>query len=852
MKIFISIIFLFQFIPGIFSQEKCGLFFHSSAEPQDQRTSLNLSKYKALTFNDRITIEFEISLLKQRSFGYIFRLIDVNKQSVDLVYYPNHTKDSLCFRLINSGNFSPIVFFLPEKEYSKKIWNKVIVVLDAKRKRIDMTFHNKTLTDFSLELDCQHGLEFVFGSNPNGRIVSIDVSSFILRELKIRNSVNKAIHYWPLNNYEGNVVADQVGDRDAFAINPVWEIRKHHHWEKLASFKTGQYTGITFNTDDQSIINTCRDGMIQFHVDKVKMNKITYLNDPPEFENGHLSYYNSLSRNIISYDSIGENVALLDMDTKKWEVLHDKISIHGIYHHNTFFDHRGKMVIAFGYDGLKYFNDLNILDFSGNKRAVYNYKIRKFHPRYWAGIGKLNDTGTYIVFGGVGNQKGMQELGTQHFYDLHLLDVNTNMLKKIWEMKDIKKDFVPAKNILYCPGDSVFYALCFSDYQYKSWLRLYKFSLTHPSYQIVSDSIPFLFDDKESETNLFFNHRSNEFIAYTKHVEKDSARVTIYSLDYPPIFIEKGSKSVNVPSLKVILTSMTLLILITTFILLRKIYWPSRWSSVMNKGLHLPKEIHSPFPEDDKIAENAIHLFGTLKIVDRNGINLAPGLTPKIEELFLLIFFYSEYNEGIETKELTHILWGHLDASSAKNSRNVSISNLRKVLSFFQGVEIHYVKNKYKIIISQHVYFDYRRLLSLADEMRNENFNLLIINEFSEILLKGSLLCFHTYDWMDSFKEKVLNMVLDIFDMVMANQILHNQFAALMKLSESILTIDNYNEEAFLLKMHACKNTGKKNRAKAFYDQFVKEYIKTYNINFAYNFEECWNMNYDEIIYNYF
>lgn len=200
------------------------------------------------------------------------------------------------------------------------------------------------------------------------------------------------------------------------------------------------------------------------------------------------------------------------------------------------------MIIG-GYDWLHYFNEYSVTNLDSSVRRVKNLSKDVLAPRYLLGGSYQPGKDQVYLFGGYGNREGDQSLGMQNFYDLFSLDLTTQRIEKIWELEDVKANFVPVKNLITVNNaDSTFFTLCYSNHHYYSSLRLCEFSSKHPSYQVLSDSIPYFFKDIESDANLYFNDVTREFVAYTRCVKYDTAVVDVYTLKYPPVpVLEKNS-----------------------------------------------------------------------------------------------------------------------------------------------------------------------------------------------------------------------------------------------------------------------------------------------------------------------
>ena len=67
----------------------------------------------------------------------------------------------------------------------------------------------------------------------------------------------------------------------------------------------------------------------------------------------------------------------------------------------------------------------------------------------------------------------------------------------------------------------------------------------------------------------------------------------------------------------------------------------------------------------------------------------------KLKQVFCLILQYSAEG-GITSQRLSNVLWPGRPAANVKNSRGVTINNLRKALGELDGIELIYEKGRFK------------------------------------------------------------------------------------------------------------------------------------------------------------
>jgi two-component SAPR family response regulator len=244
--------------------------------------------------------------------------------------------------------------------------------------------------------------------------------------------------------------------------------------------------------------------------------------------------------------------------------------------------------------------------------------------------------------------------------------------------------------------------------------------------------------------------------------------------------------------------------------------------------LSIPKE---------KPQKNYIRLFGDFYVLDAEGVNITSSFTPKLKQLFLLIILYSQQDKtGIQSNELTEIIWGDDNIKSMKSLRSVSILKLRKILERLDKVEIIFNANKYAIEFSENVYCDYLVCLRLLNETKirsKADFEL-----FFDLISKGEIFKGESFDWLDDFKSYICNSIVDVLSKYIGKYSLHEEDDMIIKIADQILLNDPSNEEALVYKVKALVNQNNTKSAKYTYDKFCSLYVDMYGENFPLSFEK--------------
>ncbi|TXD50041.1 LamG domain-containing protein [Polaribacter sp. IC073] len=234
--------------------------------------------------------------------------------------------------------------------------------------------------------------------------------------------------------------------------------------------------------------------------------------------------------------------------------------------------------------------------------------------------------------------------------------------------------------------------------------------------------------------------------------------------------------------------------------------------------------------------------FGSLQILNENGIDLAQKLSPKLKQLFLIIFLYSaKEGKGITTKKLTEILWPGMDAKSAKNTRGTSIQNLRTVLSSCSELKLLFLNKHWFLEISDHCFCDYdvvnNYIALLSDEQYNKNILEEKLPTLLALLKRGRLFASSSARWLDPHIEKFSYQITKECFLYIDSLSVEKHSEIILEAIEIIHFYDDLNEKALQLKLKILIYQGKLSLARLLYDNFSKLYKNIYKENYSITFE---------------
>lgn len=126
------------------------------------------------------------------------------------------------------------------------------------------------------------------------------------------------------------------------------------------------------------------------------------------------------------------------------------------------------------------------------------------------------------------------------------------------------------------------------------------------------------------------------------------------------------------------------------------------------------------------------------------------------------------------------------------------------------------------------VYCDYWEVWKiLRSESRNSKDR---ISNLIHLIHRGGLLLNSNYEWMDSFKARISNEIIDLLSAYSTDKGAKSNPDFIIKIADTISMFDMINEQAMELKCKALLSLGKHSMAKDTYNKFVNEYLILYDV----------------------
>ncbi|MCL2651569.1 MAG: hypothetical protein FWD60_11175 [Candidatus Azobacteroides sp.] len=805
-----------------FSEELThGVLFHSSAEPVSNRTSLSLFGDKLQKFENTFSIEFDLSIWDIKQFGYILRIINDKNQEVDFVFVNFRGEDDLYLDFYSPITYSSVSIPIDKSDLYQRHWFPVKITFDLRADKAKVLFNDSLYTCSPVGLKNPSGLKFVYGLYG----LNLDVPQMVIKNIRIEKNAEPALDI-PVNESTGEEIHDVNGRKCGSVKNPEWVINRYHFWQEEGTFHTGRIAGITFNPNLNNIIIFNNDTIISYFPQYKQKNEIKLNNPAFKLFNGE-AIYNPQENKSYLY-TLRENkensptLAIIDMDNYSVQFKSPSID-NELVHHNVFWGKEDKAMYIFGgYGKHTYSNDIFTYNQLKDDWEKLNFSGDKISPRFFSASGQGASPSQILIMGGFGNESGKYEHGGRHLYDLFSIDLETNYIKKLWEINGFSSDQVPCSNLILNKEHTHFYTLCYAHHQPSSFLQLYKFRVADGAYEIVSDSVPIISENLNTTVYLFFSDLMQEFYAVVKEYKDDAnSQVHLYSLLAPPVGEKDLKASVN-PIHRGLIFGFQILILLLTLSITYFFWRKYRGKKVKTKENLSEKEHFS----DSAIRKtNAIYVFGDFTIYDKKGMDISYRFSSKLKSLFALILFHSKNKSGISTEMMTTELWPDKDSVSAKNTRGVTINRLRSILADMEGISLFHQNSKWFFAFEDVFYCDYvesERIIEhlIKPEKNKDEY----MHELLLILKRGAIFPNLQESWLDIFKRDFENNIERILWDYITELYENKKYAQLIQYSDLYFIIDPLNEDIMNLCLKSFQKIGKSEQALVLYNKFVSNY----------------------------
>ncbi|MDN5213469.1 hypothetical protein QQ020_15470 [Fulvivirgaceae bacterium BMA12] len=244
-----------------------------------------------------------------------------------------------------------------------------------------------------------------------------------------------------------------------------------------------------------------------------------------------------------------------------------------------------------------------------------------------------------------------------------------------------------------------------------------------------------------------------------------------------------------------------------------------------------------PLKTSDQTIYN-LRLFGSFQLKNRNGAALTNQFSPQRKELFLLILMYTIRKDGIDSNQMTRILWEGCSPESAKNNRSTQMVRLREILSKNTGISLTYTDKLWKIQFESSTSCDLVAYQTFKRELDNGLLSEDRLSTLLGILGNGVLLPKLEYEWLDRFKGEITNEILEMLTPCFESPKYLKHKKLMQRLTDTVIALDPLNEQALSYRLTSFLEDGKHALARHTFESYQKAYFNFYNEPFSKNFTD--------------
>jgi two-component SAPR family response regulator len=846
-KLLFSILCLILLSGELYTQSY-GLQFSSHDVIPERRTSLNITAKESLCLNESLEIAYDFKFIPNPKgyFGYLIRIITTNNQNIDIVYHRNSRKLNFVVGDLLLNNF----FIDSSKLFGE--WNNCIVRFDTKLQEASFFINNQFICKSKLNINSSTYCKVYFGGSDLEGFKIIDVPPMQLKDVTIKNGKSKK-HFFPLNEIEGNQTIDIVDKKVASVNNPIWIKPRHQKWNQVNVIETSSASSVAFDKKSETMFIVSKDSIYEFSIktnqlkgSKLAMNMV----DLPE---GNQSIYNNSINKLYNFYIDEKIVSPYNSIDNSWQSNPVKNKLTEYWQANKFISSLdSSLYIIGGYGQLRYKNLVQRYHFPSQNWEIINTKGDFFMPRYLAALGTNAASDTAFIIGGYGSKTGDQSINPRYSYELMSYSVSDRSFKHIYNFKQPKNEFCFSNSLVIDSATNQFYGLIYPIDKFTSSLQLIRGSLSSPDYELMGDSIPYLFHDIESFSDLYYCPSSQKLVAVTLFSPKGKSTVIkIFTIDFPPnnltvTAIVNADRNI----LYWLLAFFSIIALSVSFLLLKK----KRRNQKIQTGIYAASSVlstHPPYesmPIDATLSNNGMYeslketslisLFGHFEVIDKEGNDITKQFTPLLKEIFLMILIFTfKDGKGISSDSLYETIWADKPTKDARNNFSVNIVKLKAVLEKVGTISISKESGKWRFeILDNSIKLDYQQYFNLVNQKPSTIDKNFIINLMS-IIKKGSFLREAHYAWLDDSKASVSDLVISTILAYTAKANIQSEPDLILKLANCIFQFEQMNEEALELKCRSLIILGRQTIAKETYMNFTKEYTKNYGQDFEKTYQ---------------
>lgn len=823
-RILMIILFIFCLISAATASEtkiEGGLQFRSYEVAPNLRTSLRIpsSEHGNIKYDGFMNLSFDVKIdTKKECFGYICRIILNDTEYVDILLTNPTVGEAHLALASKHGELMKVG--LPTGDQLNK-WNHIDLTLSSENHETRISLNGTSNILACAQCTIQDA-QIYFGANNHRAFSTSDVAPMSIKNLALKTKENSdRFYFWELLNKDCLSEGSGKKGMPISAENAEWIIESNSSWRLSSSLAFNSRVKTVVDDNLKLIHLVTQDCVTTIHPDS-KKTVAHHFNQNISFRKLTNDFFTLPGGRLLYIDPENEVPVISEFDfkTNSWTHEIKKEINSSCLHHNVFFNrHDSCLIHLFGYGFHKYSNTIS--KWNEQTGDFKQWGLDSIPPRYLSAVG-LSDSLAWI-YGGKGNEKGIQELGTTIYNDLYTINLKDYSVSKVRTLESGSME-VAAADLIVSEDEKTLTALFYSPNSYQSGLQLKSINIEDGSSSMLGNSIPYNFLDVDSEARLIYNADSQVYYAITTEKSDDGTyRVNIYTISSPVMAIgaeDLEAKNGN----RLYWPLLTLLLIAASTALIYSIRRKSKSSPIAQK-IQVPQ------------VKNGIYLIGGFKVINKEGIDISSNFTPLMKQLLSILILYSYRQKGISNAELKEALWSDKSEESYYNNRGVNIKKLRTCIIELGNLEISSSNGHWSINIDESL-CDWFYNMTALESLDFANLSTENIASLLEISTKGQLLPDMRYEWSDRFKAQYTDLIISSLSKARKNISGINSTDIMISLADAVLLFDSLDEDAVKEKCKALIAQKRLGMAQSTFKNFTQEYNRLMGEEYSVHFNE--------------
>ena len=795
--------------------------------PIEKRSLFEISTGDQIATGTKVNLEFVFTIWDNRYNGEVLRLT-VAGNPLALRYSIDEAKRTAGFFLEINGKPAGYRFNYDLNRIYEGNWFPVKLSIDLRSGALRFSFSGK---EEKLGITPKNSREFNlrFGRDGTGNCLPVEI-----KELKIFAD-EELRHCWKFNEMSGDVAYDSEGGLDVRTLNCEWVINRHFMWdyEREENYVPPAYYRYSVTEPEHLFFDSTKTSTIN-------LRQKVYTEIPYQDSVFLTGMGSSLPENdsLVAFQTgYPDAPSVLDFRRGNWLMKNEKVTPEGHYYGSwLILDPKNIDVYIFGgYGWYKFKNTLIRFNKSTNRWDTLKTAGEKPNPVHYHSMLRGKTQGEYYFFGGEGNETGNQVDGSSAQWGFYKLDLNTLTWQKKWQWRDTSARMAMVYSVWANTAMTSIYSIIHSGDQKGSIYETARLELDKEELTIVGD--PILVKDQDlSVPALYIDHETGKLYSIVYNTEGKSVRRVVKSIRTPvlsqaeynellerstPVMLAKRQKMIGYILIGMVSISIP------------AAAWAGYRRRVKRKG-------NDTRTTGSKQADrNFITLFGGLKIVDANGVNIHEQLTHGLSDLFSLIYFHTVFSpdKGIKPDDCAKVIWTDTNEENRLNNRKVFFSKLRRLLNENSAIKLEQRGDFVAVSVPSTYNDELKSVYNMVNgddgQLSNEK-----LDRFIQMISRGEFLEGVTAEWVPQTKSIAVSRILKKASEIMTRLRANGEHARVLELARALSKQDPLSEEVLKLKLLSLLDLGENEEARIAYAKFRRDYANRYGEEFPYDLDE--------------